>query len=180
MEAWALFIAVPNRDKGGVKKVITRICKVQSFYLSHCSQREGIIGKLEKNGYAYMQSALDHSLQSVLHDEITNFTNNTKKWKMLNHSESAEYLPLPMVHTHNLEHSFNLQVPIFGSILKSWIQDIFSYDEFSVPYIFRCKFLGIIQTGVSRITMMLNEHATYRCLEILIEGGKHKTFNFYP
>ena len=95
-EAWASFLAVHNMDKKGLKKAITRICKVQSFF-SHCSQREGIMAKLEKNGYAYMQSALDHSLQRVLHDEITDFISNTKKeWKKFSHSSSDEYLPLPM------------------------------------------------------------------------------------
>ena len=124
-DAWALFLAVYNSDKEGLKKVITRIWKVQSFYLSHCSRREGIMGKLEETSYAYTQSALDNSLERVLHDETTNFISNTKKeWRMFNHSPSAEYLPLPMIHTCDLEHSFNLQVPSFGTMLKSWIQDI--------------------------------------------------------
>ena len=52
---------------------------------------------------------------------------------MVYHSPSAEYLPLPMVHTCDLEKSFDVQVPFFGSIMKSWIQDLFPYHEFSVP-----------------------------------------------
>ena len=92
--------------------------------------------KLEENGYVYLQSALDQSIEKILHDEITDFISNpSMEWKWFNHSPSAEYLPLPMVHTCDLELSFNVQVPFFGIITKSWIQDILPYHEFSVPYI---------------------------------------------
>ena len=40
--------------------------------------------KLEENDYAYLQSAIDHSLKEILHDEITDFISNpTKEWKWL-------------------------------------------------------------------------------------------------
>ena len=29
--------------------------------------------KLEENGYVYLQSALDHNLEKIFHDEITDF-----------------------------------------------------------------------------------------------------------
>ena len=78
--------------------------------------------KLENIGYAYVQSALTHSFESVLHDEITMFIKQTnKEWRAFNHPESAEYVQLPMGHTNDLEQSFNCQVPFFGTILKSWI-----------------------------------------------------------
>ena len=67
---------------------------------THHNQREGIMAKLEENGYAYLQSAIDHSLVKNLHDEISDLiSNSTKEWKCFNHSPSAEYLPLPMVCT---------------------------------------------------------------------------------
>ena len=56
--------------------------------------------KLEENGYAYLQRALDHSLEKTFYNEITDFiSNSTKEWKWFNHSAGVEYLPLPMVHT---------------------------------------------------------------------------------
>ena len=56
--------------------------------------------KLEENAYEYLQSAIDHSLGKIIHDEITAFiSNSTKEWKQFNHSPGVEYLPLPMVHT---------------------------------------------------------------------------------
>ena len=73
-DAWVSFL---NKDE--MKKVAARICKVQSLYLSHHTWREGIMAKLEENGYAYLQSALDHSLEKILHDEITDFISNPTK-----------------------------------------------------------------------------------------------------
>ena len=32
--------------------------------------------KLEENGYAYLQSALDHSLEKIFYNEITDFMRN--------------------------------------------------------------------------------------------------------
>ena len=32
---------------------------------------------LEENGYAYLQSAIDHSLRKIFHDEITDFISNS-------------------------------------------------------------------------------------------------------
>ena len=94
--------------------------------------------KLEENGYAYLQSAIDHSLKKSFYDEITDFINNSiKEWKMFNHSPHLENLPLPMVHTCDLEQSFDIQVPFFGNIMKSWIHD--NYHEIHAPYIFRCE-----------------------------------------
>ena len=93
-----------------------------------------------------MWSALGHSLQSILHDQITNFIKNAKKeWKAFNQCETAEYLTLPIVHTHDLEHSFNLQVAFFGTIPKLWIQDILPYHEFSVLYISGVSFLALFE-----------------------------------
>ena len=38
--------------------------------------------KLEENCYAYQQSAIDHSIEKIFHDEISDFTSNsTKEWK---------------------------------------------------------------------------------------------------
>ena len=96
------------------------------------------MAKLAENGYAYLQSSIDDSLVKNLHDEISDLISySTKEWKWFNHSSSAEHLPLPVVCTCDLEQSLNVQVPIFGSIIKSWICDIFPYHEFSVVYIFR-------------------------------------------
>ena len=64
-EAWASFLTVCNMTKDGMKKVNARICKIQSFYLSHHSQRIVIIEKLEENSYAYLQSAIDHSREKI-------------------------------------------------------------------------------------------------------------------
>ena len=129
-------------EQGWNEESAARIGKIQSYYLSHCSQREGMIGKLEENGYAYLQTAVGHSLKKIFHGEIKDVISNpTEEWKWFNHSPGAEYLPLPMVCTCDLEQSFNLQVPFFGSIMKSWICDIFPYNEFSVPYIFRCEYI---------------------------------------
>ena len=68
-DAWVSFLMVHNTDKNGMKKATARICNVQSFYLSHDSWREGIMAKLEENGYAYLQNAIGHSLKEILHDE---------------------------------------------------------------------------------------------------------------
>ena len=79
-------------------------------------------------------------LEKIFHIEITDFISNpTKEWKWFNHSPGVEYLPLPMVHTCDLEQSLVVQVPFFGNTMKSWICEIFTYHEFSVPYIFRCE-----------------------------------------
>ena len=83
-EAWASFLTVCNMTKDGMKKVNARICKIQSFYLSHHSQREVIIEKLEENSYAYLQSAIDRSREKIFDDEITDFiSNSTKESKCL-------------------------------------------------------------------------------------------------
>ena len=67
-DAWGSFLTVHNPYKDGKKKVTSRICKEQLFNLSHHSQREVLIVKLEENGYAYLQSAIDHILKEILHD----------------------------------------------------------------------------------------------------------------
>ena len=132
-----------------MKKASAMICKVKFFDVSHHSQRERIMVKLEKNGYVYLQSTLDHSLEKSLHDEITDFIrNSTKELKLFNHSPNAEYLPLPMVNTCDLEQSFDVQVPFFSSITKSSICGIYPYHEFSVPYIFRCKYVVVMLATV--------------------------------
>ena len=96
--------------------------------------------KLEENGYAYLQSAIDHSLKKIFHDVITDFiSNSTKEWKRFNHSPGVEYLLLSMICTCDLDQSFDIQVPFFGNIMKSWIHDIFPNHQFSVPYVFRCE-----------------------------------------
>ena len=94
-----------------MKKVNARICKIQSFYLSHHSQREVIIEKLEENSYAYLKSPIDRSREKIFDDEITDFiSNSTKESKWFNHCPGVEYLSLSKVHTCDLDQSFNLQV----------------------------------------------------------------------
>ena len=61
--------------------------------------------KLEENDYAYLQSAIDHSLKEILHDEITDFISNPPRngnSLFSIYSPGLEYLPLPMVHTCDL------------------------------------------------------------------------------
>ena len=87
MDAWALFLTAHNMTKDGMKQATVRISKIQPFYLSHCSQREGIMAKLEENGCAYIQSAIDHTLKKIFHDEVTDFISDpTNQWKWFNHS----------------------------------------------------------------------------------------------
>ena len=79
-----------------------------------------------------------------------------KEWKQFNHFPGLEYLSLPMAHTCDLEQSFNLQVPFFGRKMNSWIHDIVPYHEFSVTYIFRCKYIVDISTKVCSSFCMNN------------------------